>query len=110
MRWRCSSDHPQLSGSEDVAVEEEAELVLRCDILANPPVSSVSWTLNGSAVDLSAGGFSLAVDGFASQLAAAGVEKSVHEGTYRCTATSPLYGEYGKRFSVTVTGQLMRSV
>ncbi|XP_034406365.1 transmembrane and immunoglobulin domain-containing protein 1 [Cyclopterus lumpus] len=95
--------HPQLSGSEEVAVEEEAELVLRCDILANPPVSSVSWKLNGSVVDLLAGGFSLTNDGFTSKLTVNSVEKSLHEGTYQCTATSLIYGEHSKQFSVTVT-------
>lgn len=95
--------HPELSGSEEVAVEEEAELVLQCDIWANPPVSSVSWTLNGSVVDLLAGGFWLTNDGFTSQLTANGVEKSLHEGTYQCTTTSLIYGEHSKQFSVTVT-------
>ncbi|XP_068457553.1 transmembrane and immunoglobulin domain-containing protein 1 [Clinocottus analis] len=95
--------HPQLSGSEEVAVEEEAELVLQCDIWANPPVSSVSWTLNGSIVDLTAGGFLLTNDAFTSQLTAKDVEKTLHEGTYQCSATSPKFGDYSKQFSVTVT-------
>ncbi|XP_075957579.1 transmembrane and immunoglobulin domain-containing protein 1 [Anarhichas minor] len=100
--------HPQLSGLEEVAVEEEAELVLRCDVWANPPLSSVSWTLNGSAVDLVASGFLLTNDGFTSKLIANSVEKILHEGTYQCTANSPLYGEHSKQFSVTVTGTTMK--
>ncbi|XP_068572599.1 transmembrane and immunoglobulin domain-containing protein 1 [Cebidichthys violaceus] len=100
--------HPQLSGLEEVAVEEEAELVLRCDIWANPTVSSVSWTLNGSAVDLVAGGFSLTNDGFTSQLTTNSVERSLHEGTYQCTVKSPIYGEHSKQFSVTVTGKTLK--
>uniref|UniRef100_A0A3B4TGA0 Transmembrane and immunoglobulin domain containing 1 n=1 Tax=Seriola dumerili TaxID=41447 RepID=A0A3B4TGA0_SERDU len=100
--------HPQLSGSEEVAVEDESALVLRCDIWANPPVSSVSWTLNGSAVDLFAGGFTVTNDGFTSQLTASNVEKSVHEGTYQCTANSPVYGEHSKRFQVTLTEKTMK--
>lgn len=104
--WCSSSDHPQLSGSEEVTVEDESVLALRCDIWANPPVSSVSWTLNGSAVDLLAGGFTVTNDGFTSQLITNSVEKSLHEGTYQCTANFPVFGEHSKIFKVTVTGQL----
>lgn len=100
-----SSDAPQLSGSEDVTVEEEAELVLGCDIRANPRVSSVSWTLNGSAVDLLAYGLSVTSDGLTTQLIAGSVERSLHEGRYQCTVISPKYGERSKTFTVTVTGQ-----
>lgn len=83
---------------------------MQCDIWANPPVLSVSWTLNGSAVDLLAGGFSVTNDGFTSRLTTNSVEKSLHEGTYQCTAKSPIYGGHSKQFSVTVTGQLTQSV
>lgn len=91
-------------------VEDESVLVLQCDIWANPPVSFVSWTLNGSTVDLLAGGFTVTNDGFTSQLTSNSVEKSLHEGTYQCTADSPVYGEHSKRFEVRVTGQLTQSV
>ncbi|GLD46773.1 transmembrane and immunoglobulin domain-containing protein 1 [Lates japonicus] len=100
--------HPQLSGSEEVTVEDESALALRCDIWANPPVSSVSWKLNGSAVDLLAGGFTVTNDGFTSQLTANSMEKSLHEGTYQCTANSPIYGEHSKIFKVTVTEKTMK--
>ncbi|XP_074466251.1 transmembrane and immunoglobulin domain-containing protein 1 isoform X2 [Sebastes fasciatus] len=99
---------PELSGSEEVAVEEEAVLVMQCDIWANPPVLSVSWTLNGSAVDLLAGGFSVTNDGFTSRLTTNSVEKSLHEGTYQCTAKSPIYGGHSKQFSVTVTEKTLK--
>ncbi|XP_076605803.1 transmembrane and immunoglobulin domain-containing protein 1 [Chaetodon auriga] len=99
---------PQLSGSEDVSVEEEAELVLLCDIWANPPVSSVSWTLNGSEVDLLAGGFTVTTDGFTSTLSANKAEKEFHEGTYQCLANSPKYGEKKKLFHVTLTGKTIK--
>ncbi|XP_040908151.1 transmembrane and immunoglobulin domain-containing protein 1 [Toxotes jaculatrix] len=99
---------PQLSGSEEVAVEDDSVLVLRCDIWANPPVSSVSWTLNGSAVDLLAGGFTVTNDGFTSQLTTNSVEKSLHEGVYQCTAYSPMYGEHSMSFQVTVTEKTMK--
>ncbi|XP_071316840.1 transmembrane and immunoglobulin domain-containing protein 1 [Trachinotus anak] len=100
--------HPQLSGSEEVVVEEESVLILQCDIWANPPVTSVSWSLNGSAVDLLAGGFTKTNDGFKSQLTANRVGKSLHVGTYQCTAYSPVYGEHSKRFQVTVTEKILK--
>ncbi|XP_070699714.1 transmembrane and immunoglobulin domain-containing protein 1 [Pempheris klunzingeri] len=99
---------PQLTGSENVTVEEEAVLVLRCDIWANPPVSSLTWTLNGSKVDLLAGAFTVTNDGFTSQLSAERVEKSLHEGTYQCSADSPIYGGHRKLFHVTVTAKTMK--
>ncbi|CAJ1063944.1 hypothetical protein L3Q82_022261 [Xyrichtys novacula] len=99
---------PQLSGSEEVTVEEEAVLALSCDIWANPQVSSVSWTLNGSAVDLLASGFTVTNDGSTSQLSTSSVEESLHQGTYQCTASSPKYGEHNKVFRVTVTEKTIK--
>lgn len=81
-------------------------LVLRCDIWANPPVSSVSWTFNGSRVDLLTGGFAVTHDGFTTQLTTNSVDASLHEGAYRCTAHSPDHGDHSKNFQVTVTGQV----
>ncbi|XP_034463319.1 transmembrane and immunoglobulin domain-containing protein 1 isoform X2 [Hippoglossus hippoglossus] len=100
--------HPPLMGSEDLIVEEDSVLVLQCDILANPPVSSVVWTVNGSTVDLLAGGFTFTNDGVTSQLIANSVEKSLHEASYWCLANSPVYGEYKKGFQVTVTDKVMK--
>ncbi|KAK5858504.1 hypothetical protein PBY51_002638 [Eleginops maclovinus] len=99
---------PQLSGSEEVSVEEQSMLVLLCDIWANPSVSSVSWSLNGSAVDLLAGGFSVTNDGFTSTLTADRVEESLHEGTYQCTAVSPIYGTHSRQFIVTLTEKTLK--
>uniref|UniRef100_A0A665XBQ2 Transmembrane and immunoglobulin domain containing 1 n=1 Tax=Echeneis naucrates TaxID=173247 RepID=A0A665XBQ2_ECHNA len=100
--------HPQLSEAEQVEVEIESMLVLSCDIWANPQVSSILWTLNGSAVDLSASGFTMSSDGFTSQLTANTVERSLHEGTYECTAHFPLHGTISKVFQVTVTEKTMK--
>nr|XP_046267444.1 transmembrane and immunoglobulin domain-containing protein 1 [Scatophagus argus] len=99
---------PQLSGSEKVTIEEESDLLLKCDIWANPPVSSVSWKLNGSQVDLEAGGFTVTNDGFTSQLSANRVMKSLHEGTYQCSAVSPIYGDNTKLFHVTLTEKTLK--
>ncbi|XP_037543923.1 transmembrane and immunoglobulin domain-containing protein 1 [Nematolebias whitei] len=95
--------HPLLSGSEEVKVEEGETLVLQCDTRANPVLLSISWELNGSMVDLLADGFTVTSDGVTSVLRASKVEKSVHEGTYKCTTNSPSYGHSSKLFHVTVT-------
>ncbi|XP_041808684.1 transmembrane and immunoglobulin domain-containing protein 1 [Chelmon rostratus] len=99
---------PQLSGSEEVSVEEEAELLLQCDIRANPPVSSVSWRLNGKEVDLLAAGIKVTTDGFATKLSANRATKSLHEGTYQCSVNSPKYGEHTKLFHVTLTAKTIK--
>ncbi|XP_077361675.1 transmembrane and immunoglobulin domain-containing protein 1 [Festucalex cinctus] len=98
---------PVLSGSEEVWVEDDSPLLLRCDAFANPPVT-VWWTLNGSALDLVAGGFTVTDDGFASRLSANKAEKSKHEGLYRCTADSSVYGIKSKDFLVTVTEKTVK--
>ncbi|XP_060941420.1 transmembrane and immunoglobulin domain-containing protein 1 [Limanda limanda] len=99
---------PPIMGAEELVVEEESVLVLQCDILANPQVSSLVWTVNGSTVDLLTGGFTLTNDGVRSQLIANSVDRSLHAASYRCLANSPLYGEFEKNFQVTVTDKLMK--
>lgn len=72
---------------------------------ANPLLSSMSWTLNGTTVDLIAGGFTVTNDGVTSVLRARKVVRGVHGGVYECTATSPIYNSSSKVFNVIVTGQ-----
>ncbi|XP_034033334.1 transmembrane and immunoglobulin domain-containing protein 1 [Thalassophryne amazonica] len=92
---------PMLSGTDKIAIAEGGSFVLRCDTWANPPVSSVTWLLNGTTVDL-LGDFSITTDGRTTQLIAKRVKKSVHEGSYECVALSPKYGKFSKMFEVTV--------
>ncbi|XP_071754216.1 transmembrane and immunoglobulin domain-containing protein 1 [Centroberyx gerrardi] len=98
---------PMLSGVEKVAVEEEAELVLQCDVRANPPVS-VSWQQEGSLLDLSTGGFMLSSDGFTTQLTVNRVDRSLHQGAYECVIVSSIYGPRSKIFQVTVNDKTMK--
>ncbi|KAM4726249.1 transmembrane and immunoglobulin domain-containing protein 1 [Anableps anableps] len=100
--------HPDLSGSEKMTLEEEESLVLSCNMRANPVVTSVIWKLNGSIVDLTTGGFVVTSDGIYSKLRVNKVERSLHEGLYQCTATSPIYGERSKTIQVTVTEKTMK--
>lgn len=103
------SDGPQLSGSEDVSVETDAELVLWCDVWANPPVQSVSWKFNGTNVNLEAMGLLETTDGFNTKLSNSRAVQSLHEGVYECSAQHSMYGPFTKTFRVTVTGQFARS-
>lgn len=103
------SDGPQISGSENVAVEIDAELVLWCDVWANPPVQSISWKFNDTKVDMEAMGMLETLDGFKTKLSNGRTVKSLHEGTYECSANHSIYGERTKTFHVTVTGQFPQS-
>ncbi|XP_072230667.1 transmembrane and immunoglobulin domain-containing protein 1 isoform X2 [Leuresthes tenuis] len=94
---------PALSGTEEIKVELESPLVLECDMRANPPVSSMSWTLNGSKVDLLEGGFTVTNNGITSRLQVNSVNKHLHEATYKCTAVSPMFPESSQTFDVIVT-------
>lgn len=93
----------------DVTVEDEAELHLTCDIWANPQVSNVFWTLNGSNVDLEESGLILTNDGLTTKLSTWKAERGRHEGAYQCSATY-LSKDYTKTFNVKLTGQLTASV
>lgn len=95
---------PQLSDPADVTVEEEAQLVLACDIWANPQVSAVTWTVNGSSVDLEESGLTLTNDGFHSKLSTGKAERGRHEGTYQCSMTY-FSKHYSQTFTVKLTGQ-----
>uniref|UniRef100_A0A3B3CG58 Transmembrane and immunoglobulin domain containing 1 n=1 Tax=Oryzias melastigma TaxID=30732 RepID=A0A3B3CG58_ORYME len=79
---------PQLSGSENITIEEQEDLVLVCDMKANPLITYVTWTLNESTVDLIAGGFTVTNDGRTSRLQVNNVEQSLHDGVYQCNASS----------------------
>ncbi|XP_076025251.1 transmembrane and immunoglobulin domain-containing protein 1 [Genypterus blacodes] len=99
---------PLLSGSAEVLVEELEALVLQCDIWSNPPVSSVTWTQNGSSLDLTAGGFTATTDGFTAQLISNSAERSLHQGAYQCTAKTPKNEIFSKIFNVIVTDKTLK--
>lgn len=100
----CPPVPPQISESSDVTVEEEAQVLLSCHMWANPQVADVSWTLNGSSVDLEDSGLTLTVDGLYSQLSTDKAERGRHEGTYQCS-TVYFSKVYTKTFKVKLTGQ-----
>lgn len=99
---------PALTASEEVTVEEEATLVLQCDINALPPVSSVAWILNGTVVNLGTGRFTITNDAFTSKLSTDRVDRRLHEGSYQCVVESPMYGTQTKTFTVAVTAKTLK--
>lgn len=104
-----STDPPQLSGSENITIEEQEDLVLVCDMKANPLITYVTWTLNESTVDLIAGGFTVTNDGRTSRLQVNNVEQSLHDGVYQCNASSSAFPNKTKTFYVNVTGKFTAS-
>lgn len=98
---------PQLTGSEDITVEEEAEFHLTCDIWANPKVSNVLWTVNGSSVDLEESGLQFTNDGFKTKLSTWKAERVRHEGAYECSV-SYFSKEYTKTFNVKLTDRTLK--
>ncbi|XP_075887494.1 transmembrane and immunoglobulin domain-containing protein 1 [Nelusetta ayraudi] len=98
---------PQLTGSEDITVEEEAEFHLTCDIWANPIVSNVVWTVNDSSVDLEEIGLQLTNDGFKTKLSTWKAERGRHEGAYKCSVT--YFSEmYSKTFNLKLTDKTLK--
>ncbi|MEQ2261186.1 hypothetical protein XENORESO_006909, partial [Xenotaenia resolanae] len=75
--------HTDISGLEEVTVEDGESLVLQCHMRANPMVTSVTWKLNGSLVDLLTSSFIITSDGITSKLQINKVERSLHEGLYQ---------------------------
>ncbi|KAJ8386230.1 hypothetical protein AAFF_G00175500 [Aldrovandia affinis] len=98
---------PELSGTEAVATEEDSDVVLTCDIHANPQVT-VSWLQDGGELDMEIGGYVLSQDGMKAQLSIANVKRSLHEGTYTCMATSSEHGNRTKSFELTVGDKTMK--
>ncbi|XP_032433218.1 transmembrane and immunoglobulin domain-containing protein 1 [Xiphophorus hellerii] len=98
----------EISGSENVTLEEEESLDLQCDMKANPLVTSVTWKLNGTLVDLSTGGFIVSNNGVNTKLHVKKVDRSLHEGEYQCTIASPAYEERSRTFQVTVTDKTLK--
>ncbi|XP_076131051.1 transmembrane and immunoglobulin domain-containing protein 1 [Alosa pseudoharengus] len=98
---------PDLSGKEELSVEEESGLTLSCDSRANPPVTMV-WSRDGEVLDLSEGHFTATNDGVTARLSVHSVKRELHQGEYTCTATSPVEPKKTKNFQVTVTDKIIK--
>ncbi|XP_036418045.1 transmembrane and immunoglobulin domain-containing protein 1-like [Colossoma macropomum] len=97
---------PDLSGEENVTVEESREAKLSCSVWANPPVK-VSWLRDGAAVDLLKEGYKLNQDSFEARLIIIKPHRDQHQGTYTCVTESSEFGQRTKSIHVTVTEKTM---
>ncbi|KAJ7997543.1 hypothetical protein DPEC_G00230100 [Dallia pectoralis] len=99
---------PMNSVTDEVLVEQTRELVLSCDVFANPQVS-VSWERHRAPIDLSDGGFEMTNDGTTSHLKVGKVDRDKHQGLYSCVTASPRYPTPNiKSFQVTVTDKTLQ--
>lgn len=78
-------------------------MVLSCPVYDNPPVT-VSWLLDGEALDLVSGGYTLYQDGREAKVTITKALRVLHPGLFSCMATSIEYGDTTKFFQITVEG------
>lgn len=98
---------PELSGMEEITVEEEGDLMLSCDVRAHPPVT-VTWMKDAAILDLSSGGFVATNDGVTAQLYVSKIERGLHQGQFSCEANSTIHGTRVKSFKITVEDKTMK--
>lgn len=97
------TDPPDLNDTKEVFVEETSDVVLSCDIRANPPVT-VAWKKDGEVLDLTSGSYKTTNNGITAQLSITKAKRDVHQGTYFCEVNSSVYGIMGRTFNVMVEG------
>ncbi|KAL4608439.1 transmembrane and immunoglobulin domain-containing protein 1 [Arapaima gigas] len=98
---------PELSGVDNVTVEEDGEISFVCDTYAKPQ-ANVTWMFNGEVVDLGSGGYALFRNTWETRLSIYKVERHVHQGQYSCVVTSSKFGTRTKTFSLTVEGKKVK--
>ncbi|XP_055036571.2 transmembrane and immunoglobulin domain-containing protein 1 isoform X1 [Misgurnus anguillicaudatus] len=92
---------PDLNDTEELSVEKQSDVVLSCEIRANPAVTVV-WKKDGEVLDLTTGSYKTNSDGITSTLSMQKVKREVHQGTYMCEVTSSVFGIRSNTFKVTV--------
>lgn len=97
------TDPPDLNDTKEVFVEETSDVVLSCDVRANPPVT-VAWKKDGEVLDLTSGSYKTTNNGITAQLSITKAKHDVHQGTYICEVNSSVYGIMGRTFNVMVEG------
>jgi len=75
------TDPPDLNDTKEVFVEEKDDVVLSCDVRANPPVALV-WKRDGKVLDLTTGRYKATNNGITAELSIRKAERDVHQGTY----------------------------
>ncbi|KAG1940317.1 transmembrane and immunoglobulin domain-containing protein [Pimephales promelas] len=98
---------PDLNDTKEVFVEEKDDVVLSCDVRANPPVALV-WKRDGKVLDLTTGRYKATNNGITAELSIRKAERDVHQGTYVCEVTSSVYGVVSRTFTVTVEDRVLK--
>ncbi|XP_059381623.1 transmembrane and immunoglobulin domain-containing protein 1 isoform X1 [Carassius carassius] len=98
---------PDLNDTKEVFVEETSDVVLSCDVHANPPVT-VAWKKDGEVLDLTSGSYKTTNNGINARLSITKAKRNVHQGTYTCEVNSSLYGIMGRTFTVMVQDKVLR--
>ncbi|XP_043077653.1 transmembrane and immunoglobulin domain-containing protein 1 [Puntigrus tetrazona] len=97
---------PDLNDTKEVFVEEASDVVLSCDVQANPPVTVV-WKKDGEILDLISGSYKTTNNGITAQLLITKAMRNVHQGMYICEVNSSIYGIMGRTFNVTVQDKVI---
>ncbi|XP_057216810.1 transmembrane and immunoglobulin domain-containing protein 1 [Triplophysa rosa] len=98
---------PDLNDTEDILVEEESDVVLSCDVHANPAVT-VAWKKDGEVLDLTTGSYKTTNNGITAQLSIPNIKRDVHQGTYICDVISLVFGTRNKSFKITVEDKTLK--
>lgn len=98
---------PDLNDTKEVFVEETSDVVLSCDVQANPTVTLV-WKKDGVVLDLTTGSYKTTNNGIAAELSIPKANRDVHQGTYICEVTSPVYGIINRTFTVIVEDKVLK--
>ncbi|XP_030638961.1 transmembrane and immunoglobulin domain-containing protein 1 [Chanos chanos] len=97
---------PDLSGTEEIEVEEQSDVTLSCNVKANPAVT-VRWERDGEILDMSTGGYTASNNGVTAELSIKNVKQPIHPGNYMCVATY-MAKELSKTFKLAVTEKTMK--
>ncbi|XP_016335903.1 transmembrane and immunoglobulin domain-containing protein 1-like [Sinocyclocheilus anshuiensis] len=98
---------PDLNDTKEVFVEETSDVVLSCDVRANPPVT-VTWKKDGEVLDLISGSYKTTNNGITALLLITTAKRDVHQGTYICEVNSSVYGIMGRTFIIMVEDKVLR--
>ncbi|XP_051959969.1 transmembrane and immunoglobulin domain-containing protein 1-like [Xyrauchen texanus] len=98
---------PDLNDTEEVFVEETSNVVLSCNVLANPPVT-VAWKRDDELLDLTTGSYKTTNNGITAELTVPKIKREVHQGMYTCETTSAVYKKRSKTFKVTVEDKVLK--
>ncbi|XP_062868205.1 transmembrane and immunoglobulin domain-containing protein 1 [Trichomycterus rosablanca] len=98
---------PNLNGTEEVLAGEKSDIVLSCDVQANPSVTVV-WKKDSELLDLSLSNYKTSNNGITAALYISNINHKIHQAVYSCETTSSIYGVKSKNFKVIVGDEVMK--